>query len=146
MKDFYGKELSYGDQIVFTSGSGWLREGVFIRTGPKGFPVVRATRYASSDKPITRTVYLDNRTGRLVRRYGHIKKEGHWVHAVTGEALTGLYHREYMDFFRKEKNEAYVSPAQRKWVDVVYQDYLIPVELPGSKAIVLHSSGQIIKL
>lgn len=150
--DFYGKELNYGDKIVFAGPRSTMREGMYIRTGPKGHHVVRITSYGGENaKPVTRTLYLDNRTGKLVSRYNHIKVSSHWVHADTGEKLTNEQMTEWnyngeRYWANRVPNPEFVSPSKRKFVHETYEDYLIEIEVPGSHCIVLTDSKGIIKL
>lgn len=150
MKDFYGNDLHEGDKVIFAVGS-WgpakLREVVYLREHSWGGVTIRPTRNHSGE--ITRTKYIDKRTGRFTDWTKHIAVQSHWIDKTTGDRLVN---KNFVQFNNigwgrtPDPNPDYVPPEHREYVEMKLQDYILEVTLPGGTAVVLPSAKNVVRI
>jgi hypothetical protein len=130
VKDFLGRDLAEGDQIVYCTRGGSSMDLVHATV-----TVVREDFVKAQPSMLSRseTEYYDERTGESIRRY--------WEHYVT---KAGYYHKETGEL----SDSYYFPPGERnqyEWRPSTYKSYLKKkVEL--AREVTLRHSGYITKL
>ncbi len=148
MLDFYGKELSVGDKVLYGTGYAALKEGVVERINEdKGFISIRC--YRSQNGVQSRVKYYNELTGKWINPWHHRAQEAGSYHKETGLKLTSAQVSKYTygnNYYERSPNPEYVPEELREWRDTEYKDYVKEVELRGGYISVIYNSKGIVKL
>lgn len=153
LTDYAGNLIEVGDKVLYVTCSyrcARMRVGIVRAFHNDDRVSIQPIMDMHGDK-ITRTIYIDQRTGKIVSPYDHIKESSYYTHADTGEKLQDGYwltHKRepYIPGRLPTPNPDYVPTDKRKLAPTVYQDYLLKIELEGGNIGVVNKSWNIVKV
>lgn len=157
LTDYSGAVINEGDKVVFATrkwqGGAQMRIGIVTKIHDSGRVSIQPTHDMRGNK-FTRTIYINQRTGKLVNPFDHIKENGHTVHVDTGEELTSLNYQHNIwpqdtlvrSWASSIPNPDFVPENKRKRIPLQFHDYIMEVKLDGGSIVTPQHSQNIVKL